>query len=132
MKIDKALLLLLLSFNVQAGNFPVEIIEQFDNARVVAFIKDADLKSAPVWQPLAGPPPVTIAAAIEAVKTHRFKGVGQEGPFMVEEIELRKISAHDDHWHYLIKTKEGEATRYYVVLMNGNVIPAVREPEAYK
>ena len=122
---------LLVSGSAAAMQFPVEIVEQFDEARVVAFIQPQDLASAPGWDPLAGPPPLTVAQAVAAVKAHRLQEKNKES-LSVEELELRKISDHGSHWHYLVKTREGERVRYYVVLMNGKVIPSVREPEAVK
>ena len=122
---------LLVGGSAAAMQFPVEIVEQFDEARVVAFIQPQDLTSAPVWDPLAGPPPLTVAEAVAAVKARRLQDKKGES-LSIEELELRKISDRDSHWHYLIKTREGERVRYYVVLMNGKVIPSVREPEAVK
>ncbi len=126
-----AWILLLATTRVVAMQFPVEIIEQFDNARVVAFIPDRDLESAPAWDPLSGPPPLTVAQAIAAVKAHQSRET-QEEPFSVEELELRRIPSQDGHWHYLVKARQGNRLRYYVVLMNGKVIPSVQEPEAVK
>ena len=124
--------LLLLGQQSQAGKFPVEIIEQFDNARVVAFIQDADLADSPAWDPMSAPPPLSVAEAIEAVKNRHANGVHKAEPLTLEEIELRKLSQRDTHWHYLLKIRQGDSTRYYVVLMNGKVIAALQEPEAYK
>lgn len=127
-----ALVLSILFQPVSAEQFPVEIIEQFDNARVVAFIRDADLASSPTWDPLAGPPPLTVQQAIQAVERQWQAAAGQPGKLLIEELELRRISSHDNHWHYLVKARHGRRVRYYVVLMNGKVVPSVREPEAVK
>ena len=126
------LLLGLAALGTRAQGFPVEVIEQFDEARVVAFIEERDIDSSPGWEPLSGPPPLTVVQALEAVREARQKRKETAGTLPIVEIELRRLKKREDRWHYLLKASDGEHTRYYVVLMNGKVLDAIREPEAYK
>ncbi len=126
--------LFLLSANAWAFQPSVEIIERFDDVRVVAFVSEDDLKDYPLWQPASGTPPLSVGEAIAAVTRQRSGHRHTMGE--VEEIELRKIAGRKDHWHYLVKLKArgapGRGIEVYVVLMNGKVIPAIIEPEALK
>jgi hypothetical protein len=51
-------------------------------------------------------------------------------------IELKKIPRHEKHWHYLVKTKSEVddivESHYFIVLMDGKVIAAIKEPESIK
>lgn len=121
------------SLNALASYQPkVEIIEQFDNLRTIAFIEPSAIKQSPQWDPKLSPPPLTISAALEAVKNFR-----KEADFSndIKEIELRQLPHENNKWHYLIKIDNPELTsKYdiYVVLLNGIVIPAIIEPQSYK
>ncbi len=115
----------------RAAPFPVEVIEQFDEARVVAFIPEARIQASPAWDPLSAPPPLSVAEAVAAVKRERAAKRGGE-PFSVMEIELRRLAPHRHRWHYLVKTRDREGVHYYVVLMDGSVVDAIREPESVK
>jgi len=129
------LLLLLFSGNAYCYEFPVEIFEYIDNTKVVAFIDKSDIDDAMRWQPFKEAPPFTVEDAVKSVKKHidaddRLKNV------TLLEVELRQIPNFEQHWHYLVKVKadigEERRSQYFVVLMNGKVIPAIREPEATK
>ena len=126
-------LLLLCSSQSQALEYPVEIIEYIDNVRVVAFVKESDIDKSPQWDP-GSAPPLSIANAISAVQQHIAPAPISSDTLI--GIELKKIPRHEHYWHYLIKNKQRSEDRlvshYYVVLMNGKVIPALKEPEAYK
>jgi len=53
----------------------------------------------------------------------------------IKEIEIRPIPKYEKHWHYLVKVTD-DAMKFkfsiYVVLMNGQVVPAIIEPQGYK
>lgn len=125
---------LLFSLNARAFEPSVEIIERFDDVRVVAFVSEADLKNYPLWHPTGDTLPLSVGEAIAAVVKKR-NGHHHEVSD-IEEIELRKISGRKDHWHYLVKlaagSSQGRGLEVYVVLMTGKVIPAIIEPEAVK
>ena len=128
------LLMAVLAFSANAYAFQskVEIIEQFDNLRMVAFIGREDINNSPEWEPNSGGPPLSVEEAIQAVKTFIKDPTGT---LPIREIEIRTVPRHEKHWHYLVKIKnDAMKTKYdiYVVLMNGKVIPAIIEPQAYK
>lgn len=120
---------LFLSANAYAFQPKIEIIEQFDNLKMVALIGTDENESNPEWNPNLDPPPLTVNGAIQAVKDF-VKLTGA-----VEEIEIRKMPRHENKWHYLIRVaNDSMKSKYsiYVVLMNGVVIPAIIEPQGYK
>ena len=134
-------LLLLLTLTVSAVNAQpyqasIEIIEQFDDVRLVAFIRESDLKNYPQWSPVKEAPPLTINQAIQAVHDYHKKNNTELATETVNEIELKKMTRHEQYWHYLIKIKinSSDDAKYqvYIVLMNGKVIPALTETESYK
>lgn len=123
---------ILLLSNAHAFQPKVEIVEQFDNLRLVAFISMEDITSSPEWNPNIDAPPLRVDEAIQAVKEFY---AGSEGLAPIKEIEIRPVPRYETHWHYLIKiANPAKQTRYdiYVVLMSGRVIPAIIEPEGYK
>jgi len=134
-------LLLLLPLTISAANAQayqpsIEIIEQMDDVRLVAFIRESDLENYPQWQPVKEAPPLTIEKAIQAVHSYHKKNDAELVAETVKEVELKKMARHEKYWHYLIKIKVNgdDDARYqvYVVLMNGKVIPALTETESYK
>jgi len=129
------LLLVLVSARLPAGEFPVEVIESFDNSRVVAFINAADIEATLAWTPSATPPPLEIGAALRAVHDASADDPRMTGATLAK-IELRRIPHHEQHWHYMVKLETHERDRtlahYFFVLMNGKVIRALREPQAVK
>ena len=127
-----SLAIFVLSASVHGFQSKVEIFEQFDDLKMVAFISEKDINNSPEWNPDIGAPPLTVFQAIKSVrdfnKPSNFTGA-------IKEIEIRPVPKHGKHWHYLIKiTNDATKTRYdiYVVLMNGKVIPAIIEPQTYK
>lgn len=131
MKYYRCLLIaiLVLSTNAHAFQPKIEIIEQFDDTRMVAFISPDAVNNSPEWNPDLAAPPLSVGEAVQAVKNF------VKSPTTVEEIEIRHIPKHEKHWHYLVKVSSGETKpkyRIYVVLMDGKVIPAIIEPEGYK
>ncbi len=134
-------LLLLLTLTVSGANAQsyqssIEIIEQFDDVRLVAFIRESDLENYPTWNTMKDAPPLTIAQAIKAVHDYHKKNNAELAAETVNEVELKKITRHEKYWHYLVKIKinGGDDAKYqvYVVLLNGKVIPALTETESYK
>jgi len=120
---------LFLLSNAYAYQPKVEIIEQFDNLKMIAFISQEDINSTPEWNPNLETPPMTTVEAIKALKKS-IKALGS-----IKEIEIRKIPKHNDLWHYLIKVSDEKMTSkvsIYVVLMNGIVVPGIIEPQGYK
>jgi len=118
----------LISANSYAVQPKIEIFEQFDNLRMVAFISVKDIADSPEWNPELTPPPLTVGEAIQALK-HSFE-IGA-----IKEIEIRLVPKYEQKWHYLIKTTNDEMRSKistYVVLMNGIVVPAIIEPQGYK
>ncbi len=128
--------LTIVSANAQSYQSSIEIIEQFDDIKLVAFINDSDLKNYPQWQPVKEVPPLTISKAIQAVHNFHKKNNEKIVAETIEEIELREIPRYDSFWHYLIKIKindnKDSKHQVYVVLMNGKVIPALIETESFK
>ena len=133
-----ALLLLstLICGSAQAFKSSIEIIEQFDDVKLVAFIDENHIKDYPLWHPLTEAPPLSVQAAIMAVKNLQNSNDKSSTVKAISEIELRELAHHKDYWHYLVKTKTGNddesRIEVYVVLMNGKVIPAAIETESYK
>ena len=125
--------LLLLSSQIQAVEYPVEIIEYIDNVRVVAFVNESDINKSPQWDPPSAPP-LSMASALSAVQSH-IAPVPINRDTLIG-IELKPIPRHKHYWHYLVKNKmqseDKSVSHYYVVLMDGKVIPAIREPESVK
>jgi len=132
------LLLLTLAFSANAQSYQpsIEIIEQFDDVKLVAFIRESDLENYPQWNPVKEAPPLTINKAIQAVHDYHKKNNAELATETVNEIELKKMTRHEKYWHYLIKIKingsDDPKYQVYIVLMNGKVIPALTETESYK
>jgi len=132
------LLLLTLAFSANAQSYQpsIEIIEQFDDVKLVAFIRESDLENYPQWNPVKEAPPLTINKAIQAVHDYHKKNNAELATETVNEIELKKMTRHEKYWHYLIKIKingsDDAKYQVYIVLMNGKVIPALTETESYK
>lgn len=126
------MLMLLLSTNAYALQPKIEIVEQFDNLRMVTFISEKDISNSPKWNPNSEAPPLSVGEAIKAVK--KFVKNSKKS-IDIREIEIRPVPRYEKHWHYLIKlTNNTKQTKYdiYVVLMDGKVIPAIIEPQGYK
>ena len=125
-------LIFVFSANAYSYQPKVEIIEKFDDIRMVAFIDMEDVNNNPEWMPGNNAPPLTVAEAIEAVNSFNNKTKTTKP---VVEIEIRQMPKQKNNWHYLIKAANSAMkSKYdiYVVLMNGKVIPAIIEPQSYK
>jgi hypothetical protein len=131
-----ALLITLLCLNSQAYAFPLEIFENLSGNRIVAFLEESDIDAAASkWQPSEQTPPVTVQKLTRSIFEHMATEKGLEN-IEVEEIDLRPIPRHKEQWHYLVKMKVENnheiEHRYFLVLMNGKIFPAIREPESIK
>lgn len=131
------LLLLFISIGSRAQSFtpPIEVIEYIDDVKVVAYINQDDLKDTGAWSPFESPPPLSINDALLSVKKF-LEDNGELENTTLRGIELKRIAHHESHWHYIVKThyKTDAARKYhfFVVLMSGKVISALREPESIK
>ena len=126
------LLIPLLASPVFAYQFPTEIIERFDDNKIVAFVNESHFTNSKPWNPLQEAPPLTVAGAIRGVKKHYIAEKNDIADLSIAEIEIRKTPLHKGLWHYIIKAHAKGKNIYYFILMNGVVIPAVVEPESYK
>jgi len=127
-----SIFILLMTANVHAFQSKIEIQEQFDNLKMVAFVDEKDIVKSPEWNPNNDTLPLTVTEAIQAVKDFNkaSKNLGA-----IKEIEIRPVPKHENHWHYLIKiVNDSMKAKYdiYVVLMNGKVVPGIIEPQSYK
>lgn len=118
-----------------AIDFPIEISEYFDDVKVDVFINEEDLNQSKPWQPFESSPPLSMNQALMAIKDiEDSESVYSDAK--VIGIELKPVPHHKSYWHYLAKLKvmseDGPESAYYVVLMNGKVIPAIKEPESIK
>ncbi len=129
------LLLILLSGNLSAYEFPVEIIEFFDNTKVVAFVNEGDIDKSRYWVPFEGPPPLAVVDALKAIREHIASDPEMTNASLTG-IELKQIPHHEKYWHYLVKMRSHADDRlhssYFIVFMDGKVIPGIREPETLK
>jgi len=117
----------------KAYQLPVEVFEYIDDVKIVAFIDKNDIEAAKARDPSA--PLLTIKGALAAVKKHITEHQPEIGKAKLEEITFRKLPNFPGRWHYLVKLKNGDPRmpyHYFVVLMNGKVIPAVKEIASVK
>jgi hypothetical protein len=129
------LILLLASGKLPATDFPIEVIEFIDNARVVAFLDATDIDTSSHWQPFAGPPPLSMTDALTAIHGH-IADDPELADATLSGIELKRIPHHENYWHYLVRLQARPGikphARYFIVLMSGKVLPGLREPEPVK
>ncbi len=130
-----ALLLAAVALQARAYQLPVEIFEYADDVKIVAFIDKKDIDESQNWRAFESAPPLSVNDALAAVKRHINARQPEIGGATLETIELRQIPQHPGHWHYMVKLKNGDPKHpyhYFVVLMNGKVVPAVHEIAAVK
>lgn len=129
------LLALLFSVKILAYEFPSEIIDYIDDTKIVAFIKEGDIDAASTWSPLEASPPLTMYGALENINEYMASDTELAKASLVG-IELKQIPHHKRYWYYLVKMRtthnDTPEHRYYIVLMNGKIIPAIREPGSIK
>lgn len=128
-------LMLLVSGKLFAYDFPIEILEYVDDVRIVAHINKKDISADRQWSPFEAAPPLSIKDALNAVEQQIKTGTDYQ-EVSLSGIELKRIPHHKAHWHYLVRINhrvDGEIrSHFFVVLMDGKVIPAIREPESVK
>jgi hypothetical protein len=126
---------LLSTASAHAYNFPIEVIEYIDQTRVVAFINEEDINKTLQWAPFQGPPPLTLADALEAVQEYIVANPELRYAVLTE-IELKRIPQHERHWHYLVRMQSDGGGKphawFLIVLMDGKIIAGLREPEGIK
>jgi hypothetical protein len=128
-------LLLLVSGQALAVEFPLEITEYIDDIRIIAYLKQSDVDREARWTPFESAPPLTVQAALDKVQSY----IRTDNAFADAEltsIELKPIPKQKDYWHYLVKmkyTQDGVSRpHFFVVLMDGKVISALRQPDPIK
>jgi hypothetical protein len=126
------LVFLLSTARALAIEVPLEITEYIDDVKVIAYLHERDIDKEPQWTPFEGPPPLSIADALEAV--HGYINADAEfADAALTGIELKPIPHHAMHWHYLVKVRfklDGKPRpHFFVVLMDGKVISAIKRPE---
>lgn len=128
-------LFLLFCGKAMAYENPIEIIEYIDDVKVVAHINKSAINQKLKWKPFESPLPLSIVDALQAVQTY-IKSHGDISDVELRGIELKRMAHDEKYWHYLVKLdyKSGEDIRphFFVVLMDGKVISALREPESIK
>ncbi|MCB1735557.1 MAG: hypothetical protein H6981_14025 [Gammaproteobacteria bacterium] len=128
-------LLALVTTSANAFQFPVELIEYVGETRVVAFVPEHDLAQAGTWAPFDSTPPLSISDALSLVKTQIASEPKLAGA-RLQTIDLAPIPNHDKQWHYVAKlaTAHGDhhEDHFLLVLMNGQIISAMGEPDSIK
>ncbi len=127
----------LIAQNVLAAQFPLVLIESFDDAKVVIYVNESDIRSTPDWRPSEGAPPLSVKNLIADVQ--KWNALNPEfSNATINEFELKPILNHEkeNRWYYLVQMKNTTNgttdTHYLAVLMDGKVLAAVREPTSYK
>ncbi len=132
-----ALFLILIAKGAFAGEFPLEIIENFDSTKVVIYVKESDIYKAPTWSPSEGEPPLTIANLITGVQQWIAQDINFDGAEILK-IELKPIQNHDatKYWYYLVQLctqADGQLkNQYLAAVMSGKILTAIKEPSSYK
>lgn len=128
-------LLFLISGQALAVEFPLEISEYFDDIRIIAYVNQSDVDKEARWTPFQSPPPLSVRAALKEVQTH-LKTDHVFANAELTSIELKPIPKQKDYWHYLVKiryTQDGiTRPHFFVVLMDGKVISALKQPDSIK
>ncbi len=131
-----SLLFILVSSKAMAIDFPVEISEYIDDNKIDVYLKRSDINDSSKWQPFSGATPLSMDDALTKVKAHLDTNSGNSDNTTLIGIELKRIPHHKDYWHYLVKVQttidSKRHSHFYVVLMDGKVISAFKEPEAIK
>ncbi len=130
-----AMVLLLPATNSYSFEFPLEIIEYVNSAKVTAFINERDIDKSVSWTPFKSAPPLTIENVTSAIQKY-IAGKPEYANAKLVEIELRRIPHHEEQWHYMVKMQtninNAPHNHYFVVLMNGKIISALVQPESIK
>jgi len=130
-------LIFLVAQNVLASPFPQVLIESFDDARLVIYVNESDISNTPDWQPSEGAPPLSVKNLLKDIKKWNTRNP-EYANLTINEFELKPIIHHEkqNRWYYLVQMKDDtnkkSNTHYLAVLMNGQVLSAVKEPASYK
>jgi hypothetical protein len=129
------MLLLIFSSHVHAFEFPIEISEYIDDVKIDAYINKEDLNNTTQWTPFKSSLPLTIDQALTAILNDEKSNIDFETSRVIG-VELKPVPHHESYWHYLIKIKsiseDGSEPHFFIVLMDGKVIPAIIEPDSIK
>lgn len=119
--------------NTYAFQFPLEIIDYMDDATIIVYAKKDDINSTSSWLPGEGNIPLGINDLVSTVNNW-LKTQSKMAGLKINEIELKKVKKHekDNYWYYLVQLKNNNDTQYLAVLMNGQILPAIKEPKSYK
>ena len=126
---------LLFSFfsNTYAFQFPLEIIDYMDDATIIVYAKKNDINKTSTWIPGEGSLPLSVDDLVSKVNIW-LKTQPNMINLKINEIELKKVKKHEkeNYWYYLIQLHNKNNTQYIAVLMNGQILPAIKEPKSYK
>jgi predicted HTH transcriptional regulator len=129
------LFILLISGDIYAYEPQLEIIEYIDDIKVVAFVKESDINKTMEWVPFEGTLPLTLESALKSVQEY-MASQPKMSDAILKEIELKRLPQHKKYWHYIVKMKISsngkKQSSYFIVLMDGKIIPALEEPEMLK
>jgi hypothetical protein len=118
-----------------SGQNSIELLEYINGKKVVAFINEQDIDASADWHPFDDSPPISFTKLTSAVKEY-INANEDLREAELSEIELRPIPHRKEKWHYVVTLKKKVDNEihneYLVVLMNGKVIPAFREPDSIK
>ncbi len=119
--------------NTYAYQFPLEMIDYMDDTTIIVYAKKSDIDSSSTWMPGESAPPLSIAQLVTKVDAWLQSQKGMHD-LKVNEVELKKVQKHekDNYWYYLVQLKHKKEIQYIAVLMNGKVLPAIKEPKSYK
>lgn len=129
------IIFLLFNSNVLAFDFPIQVTEYIDDVKIDAYINQKDIAEDTQWMAFEASPPLSIQQALAAVQDFiraddRFTGA------TLISIELKRIPHHESYWHYVVKVRtklnNEDRPHFFVVLMDGKVISAIREPDSIK
>ena len=132
-KLFPALLLFGCFSQSYAFQFPLEIIDYMDDATIIVYAKKDDINNTSVWIPGEGNVPLGINELVSKVNSW-LKTQPEMSALKINEIELKKVKKHEkeNYWYYLLQLKNHKDIQYLAVLMNGQILPAIKEPKSYK
>lgn len=115
-----------------------EITDSMDGHRLVLFLRDTDITASPSWSPAEGDnPPMSIGEALTKLRDWTSKD-SRYADLQIHEIKLTPIHEYENklRWYYLIQVRPHKHAkgkpRYFAVMFNGAVVPAITEPESIK
>jgi len=132
-----AVVVFVIAQNALAAPFPLVLIESFNDAKVIIYAKESDIRNAPNWKPSDGAPPLSMENLITDIQ--KWNSLNPKfSDSRINEFELKPIVHYEkeNRWYYLVQMKDtnkGKTGEHYLaVLMNGKVLPAVKKPASYK